>query len=303
MRPRGKRLCTELEWERACKGDTVRPYPSGSEFDAEACSLDPLSCASPLGAVSLGVLAPEWTASDVSRGLGTALRTAVVRGAVATSAVSEHRCGARHAVDPEASGVPVSFRCCRGPTPEVGTVYPTEPERPAFRVHDDIDPEAWRAQLRSIPELAALAEGFVLSTGADAERAATRGGQAVSDLRWTPLEGVLRWSPVRGEELWVFAGRGGGSSAVAAVYPMPDGTFVHGASFVFENEQVSVAVLWDYGSRHEILWTTCAGVPARKDRFDFERTDPSLCCSAKPRPRVRRGRRASCAHADPPSFF
>ena len=39
----GKRLCTEQEWEKACKGPTNDRYPYGEIFDEQACYLAPIS--------------------------------------------------------------------------------------------------------------------------------------------------------------------------------------------------------------------------------------------------------------------
>ncbi|HEU5074952.1 MAG TPA: SUMF1/EgtB/PvdO family nonheme iron enzyme, partial [Polyangiaceae bacterium] len=36
----GKRLCTESEWNFACEGSEMRPYPYGFERDARACNAD-----------------------------------------------------------------------------------------------------------------------------------------------------------------------------------------------------------------------------------------------------------------------
>jgi formylglycine-generating enzyme len=36
----GKRLCTVEEWEFACEGPGMWPYPYGAERDAEACNID-----------------------------------------------------------------------------------------------------------------------------------------------------------------------------------------------------------------------------------------------------------------------
>ena len=36
----GKRLCTVEEWEFACEGTEMWPYPYGTERDAEACNID-----------------------------------------------------------------------------------------------------------------------------------------------------------------------------------------------------------------------------------------------------------------------
>ncbi len=249
-----KRLCTELEWERACKGDTTREYP-GQAYDVEECSLDPLACASPLDVVSLGVAAFEWTASDVSRGLGSERFSAVLRGGRAGDPAPEHRCGARHALGPDDAGPEVGFRCCRGSVPE--GVYPEEPRRRVFR-EEPVDLERVRAILASIPELARFAADFrpVDATGVD--RALGRGGHSRESVQFHFLEDeLLVWSPMAGEELWILSGTGGGSAVVAAIYPMPDGSFVHGASFVLGDEPVPVVVAWDHASRDEVLWSAC----------------------------------------------
>jgi sulfatase modifying factor 1 len=37
---RGKRLCTEAEWVRACNGTTMRPYPYGTTYKKGTCTDD-----------------------------------------------------------------------------------------------------------------------------------------------------------------------------------------------------------------------------------------------------------------------
>jgi formylglycine-generating enzyme required for sulfatase activity len=41
----GGRLCTEDEWQAACKGTDERAFPYGAEFDAAACNVNPGSAA------------------------------------------------------------------------------------------------------------------------------------------------------------------------------------------------------------------------------------------------------------------
>src|SRR5690349_16393579 len=37
---RGRRLCTEAEWVRACQGPEGRPYPYGSQYQRGRCNDD-----------------------------------------------------------------------------------------------------------------------------------------------------------------------------------------------------------------------------------------------------------------------
>ena len=45
----GKRLCTELEWERACKGTRNTTYPYGNKYRAEICKTGSASRMLPAG--------------------------------------------------------------------------------------------------------------------------------------------------------------------------------------------------------------------------------------------------------------
>ncbi|MEM9195424.1 MAG: hypothetical protein AAGF12_40010 [Myxococcota bacterium] len=253
----GKRLCTELEWERACKGDTRQEFPGGAPFDVEQCSLNPLRCETPLGVLAMGTEGFEWTASNVTRGLGSDRYSAVVRGGRISDPPGEHRCGARHALSPEHGVRGVVFRCCEGTG--LSPAYPEEEPLRSFRPLPDIDQNRVREVMASVPELAPYAQNFRLYGQLEAERALGRGGRTLQDLPWTMLEGVLRWSPENGELVWVFAGRSGDSALIAAVYPLPDESFAHAASFIFYGEAAPIVVSWDFGSRSEILWSTCVG--------------------------------------------
>ena len=253
---RDKRLCTEIEWERACQGDAPRTFASGDSLDIEACSLNPLSCASPFDVIDLGLSSSEWTASRSNRGLGDETRTTVARGAVATAAHTDHRCAARHVADPSIGSPDITFRCCRGPQSDLA--YPEEPERRRFRI-ERVPEERLRSIVQTVAELAEKTAEIHLFNDSEVDSVLERGGHDRAGLEaWRFVTDVIVWSPIHGEEAWVFAATSRGSSFIAVLHPLPDGTFVHGASFIFDAEPTSIALAYSPGQR-DILWSTCWG--------------------------------------------
>jgi hypothetical protein len=264
----GRRLCHELEWERACKADTSAAFATGEELPIEACIADRSACASPLGVLDLGVRAPEWTSSDAGERLARLDRTAVVRGARSDAEIAAHRCGARSALAPESTS-PAAFRCCGGPAPELE--YPDVGLRRVFRDLTLEEPRV-REILASVPQTARLANDFRAYTVEDGVRALGRGNATIEAVTWEMAPGLFAWSPSVGEEVWVFAGRSGESTLLAALYPRPDGTFLHAASFVFADEVAPLAILRDRGSRHELLWSACWGCAGESGVVRFDET-------------------------------
>jgi len=251
---RGRRLCHELEWERACRGDTSDPYPGGSSLDLAACVNDPAACASVVGVFDLGIRAPEWTSDDADERLASLERTAVARGGRASHSLAAHRCGTRHAVNPAGGGRALAFRCCGGESPDL--TYPDVGLRRMFR-DLDFDTARWRELLATVPELARFASNFTAFDEVAATRALTRGGATAESVPWDLAPGPFAWSPTPGEEVWIVAGRSGEVSLLAAIYPNPDGTVHHAASFVFAEEEAPIAVMHTRAERGELQWTTC----------------------------------------------
>jgi len=80
----GKRLCLESEWQFACEGEEMRPYPYGWERDATACNVDVMTglgkvgklvdhrtpasahprCVSPFGVHDMAGNVDEWATVD-----------------------------------------------------------------------------------------------------------------------------------------------------------------------------------------------------------------------------------------------
>jgi formylglycine-generating enzyme required for sulfatase activity len=260
----GKRLCSELEWERACEGATndAAPlgaiYPGGSSFDPETCGLDALACASPEGVLSLGTSLGEWTASAAPPELAQSGLDAIVRGGAAISPAAVHRCAARRAF-PSATKVDgLGFRCCGGEAPSIP--YPTVARARSMFQDRAMETVEARRILASVPEVARFAARFSPYDADDVDRALGRGGLSREALGgWALMAGVLVWAPADGEQAWVFAGTSGPDSLIAVLYPMPDGTFVHAASFILENEATSIAIAYGVTAPRELLWSTCWG--------------------------------------------
>lgn len=118
-----KRLCTELEWERACKGPDNLPYEYGDRYDPKRCNTGALprlrpsgyyvGCVSAYGVRDLHGGAWEWTRSPWGRGDETGLVT--IRGGNSTAGELVGRCANGAGRDPARASETVGFRCCAGP--------------------------------------------------------------------------------------------------------------------------------------------------------------------------------------------
>ena len=218
---RGKRLCSEAEWERACKGPDGATFISGLR---------------------------EWTSSSVATGLGNPLRTAVLRGA-------DKRCAARTGATPDTRANDLGVRCCSGETPSFQ--YPSEPTRELVKPLA-LDTSAARALLAKVPALAKLATSFQPFNDADVSAALRRGGQSRESLKlWTFMPSIFAWSPSPGEELWVLSGRTSQGALLALLYPLPDGRVVHATSSVIAEPDTTLAIGSSATYPNQLTWTTC----------------------------------------------
>jgi hypothetical protein len=107
-RARGARLCSDGEWERACRGPSRASYPYGAAYKADRCNTRGgeiakagafADCKSQSGAFDMSGNAAEWTASGA------------VRGGATGEGDPAGRCSHRARVKGEAPAL-VGFRCC-----------------------------------------------------------------------------------------------------------------------------------------------------------------------------------------------
>jgi formylglycine-generating enzyme len=130
----GKRVCKESEWNFACEGEEMRPYPYGWKRDAEACNADRTDiyradgelrdlrvgadgaprCVSPFGVHNLTGNLEEWTTIDGSDRSGPA--RPAMKGAYWQPSRNHCR-AAQTAHDRFYHGTETGFRCCSD-TPE-----------------------------------------------------------------------------------------------------------------------------------------------------------------------------------------
>ena len=118
----GKRLCSEDEWEAACRGPQNLRFPYGTRYDPDACNTPDAKdnprqtgvagafskCRSGYNVFDLSGNAAEWTASPFD-GQGD---EKAVKGGHAARPSFDDRCASRRKVALGARSVTVGFRCC-----------------------------------------------------------------------------------------------------------------------------------------------------------------------------------------------
>ena len=192
----GKRLCSELEWERACKSNDNLTFEYGASYDKDACAtpagLMPgkrSKCTSSFGVADMHGLGFEWTSSAWGRGSGASLAT--VRGWKGSSNVVRERCASGAGRDPQKSGAEVGFRCCSG-AENAAVVDLALVKQSTLTADDRVDVNLARDLMKAMPQDHQTIEGVSVS-----------------------FDKVWRWHPRDNEELVVarWAGKGGRASA------------------------------------------------------------------------------------------
>jgi hypothetical protein len=192
---RGKRLCSELEWERACKGPNNTVYEYGDRYRPEVCGTGQdakllpsglrYGCRSEFGVRDLHGSVWEWTDSPWARG-GTPDQIAI-RGGNATSGEVVGRCANGEASSSNFKSPSLGFRCCQGERNTAEVVLHVE-RGPALERHNHVAPQ--------------LAE----SIGAALPRTLT---DAISGKGPLVVLRAWDWRPVGNEELVIAGGCAG----------------------------------------------------------------------------------------------
>ncbi|WP_434382262.1 protein kinase domain-containing protein [Melittangium boletus] len=116
----GRRLCSEEEWEKACKGPGNLRFPYGTSFEARRCNTEGnagerarsgafTTCRSGYGVMDLSGNVAEWTESEFGDARGR-----VQKGGSFSRQEISARCASRASGEPEMTSGEVGFRCCMG---------------------------------------------------------------------------------------------------------------------------------------------------------------------------------------------
>lgn len=190
-----KRLCSELEWERACKGPSNFTYEYGNSYKPERCGTGSPSamrptgflvgCKSEFGVRDMHGGVWEWTDSPWGRGSERPLIS--LRGGNAPQGELVGRCANAIGRSAETRAANIGFRCCAGPKNESEVVLNVvRGDKLDARVSPDKELAA--AALALLPEEAK---------------------QDIGDQKGFRFEREWIWRPIGNEELRVLSGCSG----------------------------------------------------------------------------------------------
>lgn len=200
----GKRLCSELELERACKGDANQSYPYGEAYKPDACgtgkrgdSLSPngfhAGCVSPFGVHDTHGSVWSWTSSNYARGTEGMI---TLKGGNSAHGELVGRCAHVHREKPTVQAGNIGFRCCAG---AVNLAAVDLGVKRGQTLHYRLGDEALQTRFEEqIAKLSTITEGAIESSG----------GTPSALAREFRIERVWTWHPLGNEELLL----GGGCS-------------------------------------------------------------------------------------------
>jgi serine/threonine protein kinase/formylglycine-generating enzyme required for sulfatase activity len=110
----GKRLCSEAEWEKSCKGPGGAKWPYGNGFDANTCNTeDDIGDARSLApAGRFAKCRSGYGVADLSGNVGEWTSDRIIKGGSYASGDYAVRCSARKNGTSFAKSSEVGFRCC-----------------------------------------------------------------------------------------------------------------------------------------------------------------------------------------------
>jgi len=109
-----KRLCTESEWEKSCKGPGGARWPFGNAFDANACNTEDDSgeARSIAPAGRFGKCRSGYGAADMAGNVAEWTNDRIIKGGSFASGDYAVRCSARKNGASFNKSSEVGFRCC-----------------------------------------------------------------------------------------------------------------------------------------------------------------------------------------------
>ena len=260
---RGQRLCTELEWERACKGKDNEMYAAGPAWDP-VCAKDPNSCASGFGVLSMGGVLREWTASDLQ---GEDKPRALVRGAPAGAEAVDHRCARRMVLEGTTKAADVGFRCCKGPA-NAAAIPPFKTPESAFG-RLQLDPARVSKMLAAVPRLAGYAKDVSFFPEDDAVKAVLARGDAGAKPGPALTTAPVTWMAVPNEEVVAMVVKAKTATLLLAFYRLPGDRYRLASSLVLKDEPGPVVLAVSNFNRRRIGWSTCWECPGESGAFEL----------------------------------
>lgn len=251
------RLCTEMEWERACRGPGSAVYPTGSE----PCPKDNSTCLSGFDVARMGSL-PEWTASTFGKG-SDQKGEVVTRGAPSDSKANERRC-ARRTVTKKEDQAEVGFRCCYG-APNAASLFEPKLGDPYREL--EISREELSALLKTDERTRELARDVTVFRPEAARTVVDRGPGDTMGFTFTT--GALEWQPARGSRFLVVAGRSGKRTSFVLSYFIAGNTKKLAGSFIMENEPGPIALAYADSIRPRLHFSSCWGCPGETGKVLF----------------------------------
>jgi len=263
---RSARLCTEVEWERACKGPKQDEYPSGVIWDT-SCTAGTRACATGFDVLGVGTTAGEWVAGDVTI---DDKRRAVVRGAGIGAPATDHRCAARHPTEATTQSQDIAFRCCQG-APNAAVV--AEPKQGPIFTKAKLSAEELAQALAADPAGKALAHDikfFREPEGANTVVSRGPGDKKGFDFTVAPL----LWQPTAGAEILLVAARSGETTSfIAAFHVLPGGKYRLASTFTLQNEPGPVALAYSPDIKPRVHFSTCWGCPGETGKALFRKPE------------------------------